>query len=92
MNDKAQEIRNQIAELQQQLESLKGPRVMALYALWNATTRALIEEDDKWLPQVVKDIPPQGFPRLGIIRKHFDMSETEQSNADKQALGIVAKA
>jgi len=92
MSDKAEEIRKKIAELQQQLESLKGPRVMALYALWNATTKAILEEHGQWLPQAVKDIPPQGYPRPGIIRKHFDMSETQQSNAEKQAADIVSKA
>jgi len=65
---------------------------MRLYSLWKYATKAIIDEEDRWLPQVVKDIPPQGYPRDALIRKHYDSSETEQSNADKWAAGIVAKA
>jgi len=74
-----------------ELEKRKGPEEIKLTAFWVELTKKLLAREPNWLPQAVKDLPAQGWPRYALIRKHYDLSETQQANAEKEGRDLAAK-
>lgn len=85
----AEQIDAEIQALLAEKDALKGPRILGLVTLWNAVTLALRDEYPDALPEPVMEMKQQAMPRPALVRRKFDMSETQMHNAVEKAGNIV---